>query len=145
MRGVVLTVLLSLSVGYVLFLAVFPTVAFPASGEAPFPIVFVVLAASALIVGFAADDLLLGITAAVVSLAGGALVAGLMGLFPIVEGLYLVDPASLAGFLVHYGFVFLILAFTVNIVGVIVGYGLKERFVVQRPQTFAESVAMHRK
>ncbi|HYM40697.1 MAG TPA: hypothetical protein VEY12_11260 [Thermoplasmata archaeon] len=131
--------------GYVLFLAVFPTVSFPASGEAPFPLVFLLLAASALVAGFAAEDLLVGIGAAVFSLFGGVLVAGLMGLSPLASGLYLFDPGSMFGFLVRDGFVFLVLAFTINLVGVVVGYGLRERLIVQRPRTFAESVAMHRK
>jgi hypothetical protein len=144
-RGVVLTVLLSLAAGYVLFLGVFPTVAFPAGGEAPFPLAFGILGVAAVVAGFASEDLVLGLAAAIFSLFGGIAVAGLIGLAPLVEGLYLVDPGSLPGFLVHFGFVFLILTFTVNLVGVIVGYGLRERYVVRRPRSFAESVAMHRK
>lgn len=145
LRGFVLTALLSLSIGYVLFQAVLPTVAFPAAGEASIPIAILILGATALVAGFASEDLLLGMAAAILSMFGGVLVAGLIGLSPLAAGLYLIDPASLPGFLIHYGLVFLILAFIVNIVGVIFGYGIRERYVVQRPRSFAESVAMHRK
>lgn len=131
--------------GYVLFLAVFPTVSFPASGEAPFGIILGLLAISALVAGFASEDLLEGVTAAVLSLFGGVLAAGLMGLFPLATGLVLLDPGALFGFLIRDGFVFLVLSFVVNLVGAVIGYGLRERLVVQRPQTFAESVALHRK
>jgi len=145
LRGLVLGVLLSLSAGYVLFLGVFPTVAFPASGEASFPLAFFILGISALVVGFAAEDLVMGMAAAILSLFGAIVVASLIGLAPLAAGLFLVDPGSLLGFLIREGFVFLVLAFTVNVVGVILGYGLRERYVVQRPRTFAESVALHRK
>lgn len=145
MQGFVLTALLSLAAGYVLFLSVFPTVAFPASGEAPVPLALLILGVSALIAGFASEDLILGMAAAVVSLFGGIAVAGLMGLAPLAEGLSLQDPGTMLGFLVRYGLVFLILTFIVNLVGVIVGYGLRERYLVQRPRSFAEAAAMHRK
>lgn len=145
LRGLLLTGFLSLSVGYVLFVAVFPTVAFPASGEAPFALVLPVLAISALVAGCASEDFLLAAAAAVLSLIGGVLVASLIGLSPLAQGLYLVDPGSLIGFLVRYGFAFLILAFVVNLVGVVIGYWIRERFIIQRPTSFAESVAMHRK
>ena len=143
--GFALAILLSLAAGYVLFLGVFPTVAFPSSGEASFPLAFFILGISALVAGFAAEDLVTAMTAAILSLFGGIAVAALIGLAPLAEGLFLVDPGSLLGFLVREGFVFLVLTFTVNVVGVIVGYGLRERYVVQRPRSFAESVASHRK
>ena len=145
LRGFILTALLSLSVGYVLFQAVFPTVSFPSTGEASIPLALLILLAAALVAGSASEDLLLGLAAAVVSPLGGVLVAGLIGLSPLVGGLSLVDPGELPGFIVHYGFVFLVLAFIANIVGVIFGYGIRERYIVQRPRSFAESVAMHRK
>jgi hypothetical protein len=145
LRGFVLAAVLSLAVGYVLFEGVFPTIAFPVSGEASIPTSILILAASALVTGFAAEDLLLGMAAAILSIFGGVLVAGLIGLSPLAQGLFLIDPGEMPGFLVHYGFVFLVLAFIVNIVGVIFGYGIRERYVVQRPRSFAESVAMHRK
>jgi hypothetical protein len=147
--GFILTALLSLAVGYVLFLTVFPTIAFPASGEAPLPLVFLVLAVSAVAAGFASEDLGMGIAAVVISIVGGIAAGGFIALSPLVEGLYLVDPSSIFGFLVHYGFVVLILSFVVNFVGVLVGYGVRERYVVQRPLqrplSLAESVARHRK
>ena len=145
LRGFLVTALMSLSVGYVLFQGVFPTVAYPASGEASIPASILILGISALVAGFASEDLLLGMAAAILSIFGGVLVAGLIGLSPLAAGLYLVDPGELPGFLVHYGIVFLVLAFIVNIVGVIFGYGIRERYIVQRPRSFAESVAMHRK
>lgn len=145
LRGFSLTAVLSLAVGYVLFEGVFPTIAFPAAGEASIPASLLILGATALVAGFASEDLLLGMAAAVLSIFGGILVAGLIGLSPLAEGLFLVDPGELPGFLVHYGLVFIVLAFIANIVGVIFGYGIRERYVVQRPRSFAESVAMRRK
>lgn len=145
LKALVVAGLLSLAAGYVLFLGVFPTVSFPASGEAPILLAVLILGITAVIAGLASDDLAVGIGASVSSVLGGIVVAGLMGLSPLAGGLFLSDPGSLFGFLVHYGFVFLVLTFTLNMVGVIVGYGIHERFIVQRPQTFAESAALHRK
>ena len=145
LKGIVLASLLSLASGYVLFLAVFPTVAFPPSGAAPVPLILIILAVTAFVVGFAAEDLLLATLAATLSPLGGVLVAGLMGLFPLAQGLFLMDPGSMPAFLVHYGFVFILLSFTVNIVAAIVGYGARERYIVQRPQSLREPFAAHRK
>ncbi len=144
-RGVILGSLLSLAGGYVLFFGVFPTVAFPASGEAPLPTVLLILAAVALVAGFACEDLGMGIAISVLSLFGSIAIGVAMALSPLLEGLYLLDPGEVLGFLVHYGFVFLVLMFAVNLVCVIIGYGIHERYLVQRPRTFAEAVGQHRK
>lgn len=145
LRALPIAGLLSLAAGYVLFLGVFPTVAFPASGEASIPLAVLILGVTAVVAGLASEDLVAGMAAVVSSVAGGIVVAGLMGLSPLAGGLFLMDPGSMFGFLVHYGFVFLVLTFTLNLVGVIIGYGMHERFIVQRPQTFAEAAALHRK
>lgn len=145
LKGFVLATLLSLAGGYVLFLGVFPTVAFPASGEASLVLVLVILLASALVAGFGCEDLGTGVAVAVLSLIGGIAIAVAIALSPLAQGLYLVDPGEIMGFIIHYGFVFLVLMFAVNFVGVVIGYGIHERFLVQRPRSFAEAVAQHRK
>lgn len=145
LKGFILAALLSLAGGYVLFFGVFPTVAFPASGEAPLALVVLILLASALVAGFALEDLGTGIAVAVLSLFGGIVIAVAIALSPLAQGLYLIDPGEILGFIIHYGFVFLVLMFAVNFVGIVIGYGIHERFLVQRPRTFAEATAQHRK
>ncbi len=120
---------LGLSVGYVVFEGVFPTVSFPSMGSASFVLAIAVLGLVAAATGFATDDLTLGGVALIVSLPLGAFFASLMALSPIlVSGLYLAQPGDIPFFIAHYGLIFFILAFVVNLVGILVGMGLRGRY-----------------
>lgn len=121
-----MSVVLGLSVGYVVFEGVFPTVSFPALGSASFALALAVLGLVAAAVGFATDDLTLGGIALIVSLPLGAVFASLIALSPILfSGLYLAQPGDIPFFVAHYGLIFFVLAFVMNLVGILVGMGVR--------------------
>jgi hypothetical protein len=124
--------LLSMASGYILFLAVFPSVAFPRSAEPSLTFLLLALPA-ALVVGFASDDFALGLSAVMSSVFGGVLLATLMALSPILYGVQFFDPGSVTGFLVHYGFVYILMTLVVNMTAVLVGYAVRERVIFAHP------------
>ncbi len=144
-HGAILTLLLGLSGGYALFLAIFPIVAFPASGDIPLGFVIALLAVVAFVAGFAADDLAVASLAAVLSVLVAILVASLMALSPVAEGFYMIDPGSSFGFVGHYGFPFIPLAFAVNLVGALGGYALRERYILAPPSVLEAAERSQRK
>jgi hypothetical protein len=141
----VLTGLLSLSAGYILFFQVFPVVAFPALGEMPLAPALGLLVLVALIAGFAADDLALATVAAVLSTVLSVGVAGLIAIAPLAAGFSMIDPGSAFAFVVHYGFPFILVSFAVNIGGSIGGYALRERYILAPPSTLEASERSQRK
>lgn len=144
-RGAVVTALLGLASGYVLFLAIFPTVAFPTSGDIPLAFAIGMLFLAAFVGGFAADDLAVAAVAAVLSVPVSVVIATLMALSPVAEGFYMVDPGSSFAFVIHYGFPFLPLAFAVNLVGALGGYALRERYILAPPSVLEAAERSQRK
>ena len=117
---------LGLSVGYVVFEGVFPTVSFPSLGTASFLLAIAVLGLVAPAVRFATEALPLGGIALILSLPLGALFASLVALSPILfSGLYLAQPSDIPFFIAHYGLIFFALAFVMNLAGILVGMGIR--------------------
>jgi hypothetical protein len=137
-RGALITLVLSLAAGYVLFLRVFPVVAFPTSGDMPLAPAVGLLALVALIAGFASDDLAVAMVASVASIVVSIAVAGLMALSPMAQGFTMLDPGSSFAFVVHYGFPFILVSFAIDVVGGIGGYAIRERYILA-PPSFQEA------
>lgn len=144
-RGSVVTLLLGLSGGYILFLRVFPVVAVPTSGDAPLLLVIGLLAAVAVVAGFASDDLAVATVAAVAAIVVSIVVAGLMALAPVAEGFSIIDPASSFAFIIHFGFPFILVSFTIDMAGGIGGYALRERYILAPPSVLEASERSQRK
>ncbi len=144
-HGGVLILLLSLCAGYVLFLRVFPVVAFPTSGDIPLGLALGLLALGALVAGFAADDLALAMVAAVLAIPFSIVVAGLMALTPLAEGFAMIDPGSSFAFVIHYGFPFILVSFAMDLAGGIGGYAVRERYILAPPSTMEAAERSQRK
>lgn len=145
LRASVLTALLGLASGYVLFLGVFPTIAFPVSGDLPLGFAIGLLLLVALVGGFASEDLGAAAIAAVLSILVSIVVATLMALSPVAEGFYMLDPGSSFAFIIHYGFPFIPLAFAVNIGGALGGYAVRERYILAPPSVLEAAERSQRK
>jgi hypothetical protein len=144
-RSFVLGLLLSVSSGYTLFLGVFPTIAFPPSSEASIVFLILIEGAAAVVVGFAADELPTAVAIGLLSIFGGIAVASLMAWSPVLEGLSFYDPSAVPDFLLHYGIIFILLNFGVNLAFVLVGYALRERYIIARPLPVGEPRPSYRK
>ena len=144
-RASIVVLLLGLCSGYVLFLAIFPTVAFPTSGDIPLGMAVALLILVSFVAGFAADDLAVAAIGAVLSIPVSIAVATLMALSPVAEGFYMVDPGSSFAFVIHYGFPFIPLGFAVNIAGALGGYALRERYILAPPSVLEAAERAQRK
>ncbi len=137
--------MLGIAAGYILFLGVLPTVAFPVSGDIPLGFAIALLLGVAIVAGFASDDLAAAAIAAVLSVLVSILVATLMALSPVAEGFYMIDPGSSFAFIVHYGFPFIPLAFAVNMAGALGGYAARERYILAPPSILEAAERSQRK
>ncbi len=124
-----LSLVLGISVGYVVFYGVFPSSSVPVSGDASFAWILCVLVGAALVVGFAAEDIPLAMLSAFLSVPVALVVSTAMGLSPALAGLYVVEPSEVPFFLLHYGLAIFALGFLVNVVVTLVGCALRERFL----------------
>jgi len=128
-KAVEFSVVLGLSLGYVVFYGVFPSSTVPTSGDASLPWMLFVLSVTAVLVGFAADDVPLAMISSFGSVPVALVVSTVMGLSPILTGLYVVSPDEVPFFLAHYGLVLYAVGFLVNIVGTFTGHALRDPYL----------------
>lgn len=128
LRAAALTLVLSLASGYVIFYGLFPIAAFPASSEASVIFMLFLLAVTAIIVGLASDDLVQMVFQAFIALFLSGAVATALTLSPSLLGVAFVSPASIPGFVIHYGFLLFALCFLTDMVGGTLGLVLRERY-----------------
>ncbi len=135
LRAAALTVVLSLAGGYVIFYGLFPIAAFPASSDASLILMLVILAATAVLVGLASDDLVNMVFECFIALFLSGVVVTVLALSPAVAGVQFISPDSIAGFIIHYGFLLFALAFVTDMVGGTIGLILRERYFYRGAST----------
>lgn len=124
-----LTFVLGLGLGYVVFYGVFPSSSVPVSGDASLFWQLAILIPVAVVVGLASDDVPQAMEASFLSIPVGLVAATLMGLAPVLTGLYVIAPDEIPFFLGHYGLTTFALAFVVNIAGTFLGFALRDPFL----------------
>lgn len=139
------TVFLGLSLGYVVFYAIYPTASFPASDTASFGYALLLLASTAVLAGLATERLAFVVIQALVSVFVGGGVATAILMSPALANVILVSAADVPFYMVHYGFPFLLIGFLTSIVFGLVGLGLREYFLLRYRYNLPPSWAANRK
>ncbi len=127
-RAAILTAILSLASGYVIFYGIFPVVGVPPSSEASLPLILAILSATSLLVGLATEDLVQMVFQCFLALLLSGAVATALTLSPTLVGVVFVAPDAIPGFLLHYGFLLFALGFVTDLVGGTLGLVLRERY-----------------
>lgn len=124
-----LSLVLAMALGYAVFYSVFPSSSVPATGDASFLWILIVMIPVAIVVGLAADDIPMAMESSFLSIPAGLVVSTLMGMSPGLAGLYILAPDEIPFFLAHYGLAYFALGFVLNIAGTFLGFLLREPFL----------------
>jgi len=122
-----LSAFLGLVLGYLTFLAIFPTVAVPVAGEPSLAAILLGLIGGALLAGFLSEDVFAITVQSFASLPVGVVATSAMVLSPVLTGMVQAQADELVFFVLRFGFPIYLLAIPVNLLAGLVGLGVRER------------------
>ncbi len=137
---VLLSVFLGLSLGYVLFYGIYPTLAVPAASAPDLGGILIALGVPGFLAGLATEDL----KALMTQLFGGLFVGGgvttAVLVSPVLTGTIVVNASDLAGYVLQFGFALMFLGiiefFVVGIAGLAVREAVLLRYRRNQPPSW---------
>jgi len=133
-----LSAFLGLVLGYATFAFIFPTAAIPIGAEPSLAGIAALLFGSAVMAGLLTDDVYAGTVQGFLALPVGAAVASLMIVSPVLTGMVQAQGDVLVFQGIQFGFPMYVLAIPVNLLGGLVGLGIRDR-IAPGPLGFARA------
>jgi hypothetical protein len=131
-RAVVLSAFLGLAVGYSVFSAVYPNMAYPPATEASLGNILVLVFVTSIPVGFLTSDFRDGVLEVFLSIPFGVLTASALSVSPVYSsGIVGAQADVLVYDVIRNGFFIYVLALILDMIGGSVGLALRERFLVR--------------